>query len=291
MLSLREVCDKYGTYRQEMQRLAKVGLVEPTLIDEKGYWFYDEMALGMLFIVQIYRELGYNTKEIKELFDTGFKFQSERSRLVAELRNKKRIIDGQIKYLQSLSLEDDLSKNKWIPEEVKQTEMENEEYPRISPRDLMNRYSALECRHHYGKKRIKDVDLGIVCEVACCVIPSLALISTLKKYSPNSKETQECINNIKEDFPSILDGIQRSEYCNLDTVMINVLLYVCGMSDVTISSNTITFFVKESFVFDEVELLYGEGTRNYIAEALIYHTIPQVKSIVFEADKIIVQRR
>ena len=293
MLSLREVCDKYGTYRQEMQRFAKAGLVEPTMIDENGHWFYDERELALLFIVQVYRELGYNTKAIKEILYTGFDVFSERNRLVTELRNKKRIIDGQIKFLQNFSLEDDMSKNKWIPETIKAAEIEKD-YPRISPRDFMNKYSVLECRRSYRKKHKDadlDLDLDILCKMACCVIPSLAMIYSCKVYSPNSKETQECINNIKEDLPSILDGMKGWESFKPNTLMLQVLLYVCGMPDIKSSSNTITIYTKESEVFEEIEELYGKGTRNFISAALIYHTISRVENLVFEDNKIIVQRR
>lgn len=97
MKKLSEVVKITGVSRRVLQGYDSEHLVEPSAKTEGGYWLYDDEAIQKVMLVQIFREVGYERKEIKSILDSNsFNIEQELDEIINKLIEKRKRIDGMI---------------------------------------------------------------------------------------------------------------------------------------------------------------------------------------------------
>jgi len=105
MKKLSEVCKIVGVTRRTLQEYDKIGLLKPTSKTESGYWLYDDAAIQILFLIQIFVESGYERKTIKSLLESHtLNMIEEFDRLIETLEEKRKRIDGMINTIRTLKV-------------------------------------------------------------------------------------------------------------------------------------------------------------------------------------------
>lgn len=87
MKTVTQIAALTGTSVRTLRYYDTIGLLKPTTLTEGGYRLYDEDALEQLYLILIYRELGFPLKEIREI-------------LKAPDYDRNRILEKQIKLLE-----------------------------------------------------------------------------------------------------------------------------------------------------------------------------------------------
>lgn len=98
MYKLSEASRITGVNRRKLQEYNRIGLLQPTMIAENNYWYYDDKAIEKLMTIQIFSEAGYTRKDIQRLFKLpAFDIKAELDQTVSKLEEKRKRIDGMIK--------------------------------------------------------------------------------------------------------------------------------------------------------------------------------------------------
>ena len=103
MWKISEVCEIVGVTRRTLQEYNKIGLLKPTAKTESGYWLYDEHAIHILEMIQIFIEVGYTRKQIKEFLespDSGL--QAEYNRIISMLEENRKKLDAMLDIIKSM---------------------------------------------------------------------------------------------------------------------------------------------------------------------------------------------
>ena len=69
MKKLSEVCKITGVTRRALQIYEDMDLLKPTAKTECGYWLYDDEAISKIICIIIFKEAGYELKEIKKILN------------------------------------------------------------------------------------------------------------------------------------------------------------------------------------------------------------------------------
>ncbi len=69
MKTVNEVSKLTGVSVRTLHYYDSVGLLRPTKLSDAGYRLYDDDAVSRLYMIVIYRELGFSVKEIGEIMD------------------------------------------------------------------------------------------------------------------------------------------------------------------------------------------------------------------------------
>ena len=104
MKSLEEVSKIVGLSRRAIQEYEKAGVVpKPTHRTKRGYLRYDNQDIFRLFQVRFYRELGYDSKDIREIFAApNFNRKNAITSQIAEMRKKKERLEDLITIAETL---------------------------------------------------------------------------------------------------------------------------------------------------------------------------------------------
>lgn len=105
MKTVRELCDLVGVTRKTLRGYDEIGLLSPTIKSEEGnkIWLYDDRAVLELIGIQAFVEAGFERKKIKQLQDeTGVSLASAIDEAIEALEEKKRRIEGTIRYFQTM---------------------------------------------------------------------------------------------------------------------------------------------------------------------------------------------
>lgn len=71
MKTVTQVAELTGVSARTLRHYDEIGLLKPTALTEGGYRLYDEVALEKLYLILIYRELGFPLKEIGGILTAG----------------------------------------------------------------------------------------------------------------------------------------------------------------------------------------------------------------------------
>lgn len=71
MKTVTQVAELTGVSARTLRHYDEIGLLKPTALTEGGYRLYDEAALEKLYLILIYRELGFPLKEIGGILTAG----------------------------------------------------------------------------------------------------------------------------------------------------------------------------------------------------------------------------
>jgi len=69
MKTVTEIAKQTGVSVRTLHHYDAIGLLKPTFITEAGYRLYDADALERLYLIIVYRELGFSLKRIGEILD------------------------------------------------------------------------------------------------------------------------------------------------------------------------------------------------------------------------------
>ncbi len=69
MKTVKEIRDLTGVSARALHHYDAIGLLKPTRVTEAGYRLYDDVALERLYLILIFREIGFPLKEIQRVLD------------------------------------------------------------------------------------------------------------------------------------------------------------------------------------------------------------------------------
>ena len=69
MKTVTEVAKKAGVSVRTLHHYDAIGLLKPTRITDAGYRLYDEAALEKLYLILLFREIGFPLKQIRSILD------------------------------------------------------------------------------------------------------------------------------------------------------------------------------------------------------------------------------
>lgn len=69
MKTVKEIAQQTGISVRTLHHYDAIGLLKPTLVTEAGYRLYDDTALERLYLILLFRELGFPLKEIQKILD------------------------------------------------------------------------------------------------------------------------------------------------------------------------------------------------------------------------------
>lgn len=88
MKTVKEVSRLTGISVRTLHHYDSIGLLKPTAHTESGYRLYDDSAIEKLYLILVYRELGFTLKEIAKILD-------------APDYDRNRVLEQQIKLLEA----------------------------------------------------------------------------------------------------------------------------------------------------------------------------------------------
>ena len=69
MLTVKQLADKCGVSVRTLHHYDAIGLLKPARVTEAGYRLYDDAALERLYLILLFRELGFRLKDIRGILD------------------------------------------------------------------------------------------------------------------------------------------------------------------------------------------------------------------------------
>lgn len=81
MKTVREVSRITGVSVRTLHHYDAIGLLKPTAVTEAGYRMYDDAALERLYLILIFREIGFPLKDIRGILDAP---DFDRNRVIEE---------------------------------------------------------------------------------------------------------------------------------------------------------------------------------------------------------------
>ena len=81
MKTVKEISKQTGVSVRTLHHYDAIGLLRPTSVTDAGYRLYDEEALERLFLIILYKELGFPLKQIGQILDAP---DFDRNRILEE---------------------------------------------------------------------------------------------------------------------------------------------------------------------------------------------------------------
>ncbi len=105
MKTVAEIAKQTGVSVRTLHHYDAIGLLKPTSTTEAGYRMYDEDALMRLYLIIVYRELGFSLKKIADLLNTpDFDRNQALEEQISLLEEKKQQIQNRIHFARGLRL-------------------------------------------------------------------------------------------------------------------------------------------------------------------------------------------
>ena len=105
MKTVNQIAKQTGVSVRTLHHYDAIGLLKPTEITEAGYRLYDADALERLYLIIVYRELGFSLKKIAEILDAP---DFDRNRALEEqitlLEQKREQLQNRITFARGLIL-------------------------------------------------------------------------------------------------------------------------------------------------------------------------------------------
>ena len=105
MKTVKEIAKQTGVSVRTLHHYDAIGLLKPTQMTEAGYRLYDEDALMRLYLIIVYRELGFSLKKIAELLNApDFDRNKALEEQIACLEQKREQLQNRITFARGLQL-------------------------------------------------------------------------------------------------------------------------------------------------------------------------------------------
>ena len=134
MKTVNEMAKLTHTSVRTLHHYDAIGLLKPTVITEAGYRLYDDEALERLYLILLYKEIGFSLKEIQTLLDAP---DYDRNRI---LENQVELLKAKVTHLQNRI---------HFANGIKMTGVRNLKFDNWDPKKI-DEYSA-QAENLYGK--------------------------------------------------------------------------------------------------------------------------------------------
>lgn len=134
MKTVKEIAQLAHISVRTLHHYDAIGLLKPTLVTEAGYRLYDDNALERLYLVLLYREIGFSLEEIRHLLD-------------APDYDRNRTLEKQVELLKAKA--DHLRNRIQFANGIKMTGVKNLKFDNWDPKKI-DEYSA-QAEILYGK--------------------------------------------------------------------------------------------------------------------------------------------
>ena len=105
MKTVNQIAKQTGVSVRTLHHYDAIGLLKPTQITEAGYRLYDADALERLYLIIVYRELGFSLKKIADLLNSpDFDRNQALEEQISLLEEKKQQIQNRITFARGLKL-------------------------------------------------------------------------------------------------------------------------------------------------------------------------------------------
>ena len=105
MKTVTEIAKQTGVSVRTLHHYDAIGLLKPTSVTEAGYRLYDEDALMRLYLIIVYRELGFSLKKIADILDApDFDRNNALDDQIALLEQKREQLQNRIYFARGLKL-------------------------------------------------------------------------------------------------------------------------------------------------------------------------------------------
>ncbi len=92
MIRVGELAQKASISKRTLYYYEQIGLLQPTLVSENGYRYYDEIAVLYLQKILLLKSIGYTLEQIKELFQNQ-NYMKESDNWIASLNEQIELIE------------------------------------------------------------------------------------------------------------------------------------------------------------------------------------------------------
>lgn len=105
MKTVTEIAKQTGVSVRTLHHYDSIGLLKPTSVTEAGYRLYDEDALMRLYLIIVYRELGFSLKKIAQILDApDFDRNNALEEQISLLEKKRKQLQNRIYFARGLRL-------------------------------------------------------------------------------------------------------------------------------------------------------------------------------------------
>ena len=105
MKTVNQIAKQTGVSVRTLHHYDAIGLLKPTSVTEAGYRLYDEDALMRLYLIIVYRELGFSLKKIADILDApDFDRNKALDDQIALLERKREQLQNRIYFARGLKL-------------------------------------------------------------------------------------------------------------------------------------------------------------------------------------------
>lgn len=188
MKTVKQVSELTGVSIRTLRHYDAVGLLRPTAVTEAGYRLYDDDAVEQLYLILVYRELGFPLKEIRGILDAP---DYDRSRILEHqiglLEQQRQRLESRIAFAAYLRL----TGGKYM--DLKGMDQKKlDEYAQEAKR----RWGETEAYQEYSRKakgRSKETGNALGQELMAL----FARLGTLRGCTPDSGAVQEWVRELQ----------------------------------------------------------------------------------------------
>lgn len=191
MMTVKQLAKKCGVSVRTLHHYDAIGLLKPAQVTEAGYRLYDEAALERLYLILLFRELGFRLKDIRGILD-------------APDFDCNRVLDRQIELLERkqrhLEYVTDLARG------IKQMGVKNLEFQNFDPKKVDD--YAQQAKTLYGKtdayrefeEKTKGRTKSQSDAVNGQVMDFFVRLGALKGQAPESEDVQAWVKELQAFF-------------------------------------------------------------------------------------------
>lgn len=191
MMTVKQLAKKCGVSVRTLHHYDAIGLLKPAQVTEAGYRLYDEAALERLYLILLFRELGFRLKDIRGILD-------------APDFDRNRVLDRQIQLLERkqrhLEYVTDLARG------IKQMGVKHLEFQNFDPKKVDD--YAQQAKTLYGKtdayREFEEKAKGRTQEQSDAVngqvMDFFVRLGALKGQAPESDAVQAWVKELQTFF-------------------------------------------------------------------------------------------
>ena len=191
MMTVKEMADRSHSSVRTLHHYDAIGLLKPTVVTEAGYRLYDDGALERLYLILLFRELGFPLKKIKGILDAP---DYDRNRILEQqaallkakaehLQNRIHLVNGirlmGVKYLEF---------DNWDPKKI--DEYQSQAQALYGKTDAWQQWQSK--RSSRSPEQSKQVNGQ--------VMDFFVRLGKLKELPPESDEVQAWVRSLQEFF-------------------------------------------------------------------------------------------
>ena len=191
MMTVKQLAKKCGVSVRTLHHYDAIGLLKPAQVTEAGYRLYDEAALERLYLILLFRELGFRLKDIRGILD-------------APDFDRNRVLKQQIALLERKQYHLEFITN--MARGVKQMGVKNLEFQNFDPKKVDD--YAQQAKTLYGKtdayREFEEKTKGRTQEQSDAVngqvMDFFVRLGALKGQAPESEDVQAWVKELQAFF-------------------------------------------------------------------------------------------